>query len=545
MAMTKQELATRDQLADYLGKEGHGKYAEYLMLFDLHFMSDKEAQNNNIAYMIPNKGMIFINRDIDDIDIIDLLLRHEMLHEYLKHGERYKNLIRKKLNLRDDEEPYFKSDIENRVYHKISNMAADWELSKYYSPEKDYIKAKNIPYKDKFLEGLVLELDHPEWLELSYEEIFDELTKDIDKIKQEIESEQGGIGEARRSIAEQAEDMEEQAADMEQQASETEEAINKAEQSGDLSNSKKNEIDELKKQLKELKNKAKQLKEEAEELKKDSEDRSAAFNEPQADKERQEKLDKIKDFWDKLENRDQLVKEMEERIYDEKRNLAKKQKQKADRDYIKNLKVGSLTLEPMKNFILDLNKTLNKQLSQSDKEIDTFTRKPLSGAAIKGVYRPGQISVQPKRKKPTIQVIYDRSGSWFPPEKTRAGDLALYTIKKKYVDKGLINLEVFYCSTGPVTADRSTADKGWGGMNGVAVIEHLNKTKPDNVIIMTDRDPDGYDYYEVCNIPGAAWFLFYDSTAPIFAGHIKAKSKKYYDLKDTSGLKEIVKKYTD
>ena len=103
----------------------------------------------------------------------------------------------------------------------------------------------------------------------------------------------------------------------------------------------------------------------------------------------------------------------------------------ADKNYIKNLTTSSITLEPMKNFILDLNKTIKKQLNQSDDEIDTFTKRPLTGTAIRGVYRAGQVPKQPTKTKPVIHVIYDRSGSWFPPEKTRAGDSALHTIKKK------------------------------------------------------------------------------------------------------------------
>ena len=47
--------------------------------------------------MLPDKGMIFINKDINDIDIIDLLLRHEMLHQYLRHGKRYQNIIKQKI----------------------------------------------------------------------------------------------------------------------------------------------------------------------------------------------------------------------------------------------------------------------------------------------------------------------------------------------------------------------------------------------------------------------------------------------------------------
>lgn len=543
MGMTKKEQATRDQLADYLGNEGHGKYAEYLMLFDLHFMSDKEAQNGNIAYMIPDKGMIFINRDIDDLDAIDLLLRHEMLHQYLKHGERYKKAIRKKLNIKDEEEPTFKDPLDAQAYHRISNMAADWELSKFYSVEKDFMKAKNIPYKDTFIEGLVLELDHPEWIEFTYEEIFDELTKEIDKIKQEIQSEHGNASEIRRSIEDQAQDMEEQASEMESQASEMAKQLEQR-QGDSVSKNKQQqaEEDQLKKKIEELKKNAKQLKDQANELKKDSENRSAAFNEPDADIERKKHLDKIKDFWDQLENKEQLVKEIEERVYDDQRSAAIKQKMQADKNYIKNLTTSSITLEPMKNFILDLNKTIKKQLNQSDDEIDTFTKRPLTGTAIRGVYRAGQVPKQPTKTKPVIHVIYDRSGSWFPPEKTRAGDSALHTIKKKYVDKGLITLEVFYCSSGPVTSNRAEADEGGDGLDGTAVIDHLNKTKPDNVIIMTDSDPEFYDYQKVCRIPGAAWFLFYGGTAPTFAAHIRAKSKKYYDLRNIDGLEEITRK---
>ena len=101
---------------------------------------------------------------------------------------------------------------------------------------------------------------------------------------------------------------------------------------------------------------------------------------------------------------------------------------------------------------------------------------------------------------------------------------------------------MFYCSSGPVTSNRAEADRGGSGLNGPAVIDHLNKTKPDNVIIMTDSDPEYYDYQKICRIPGAAWFLFYGGVAPTFAAHIRAKSKKYYDLKNIEGLKEIAQK---
>lgn len=543
MAMTKKELATRNQIAEYLGENGHGTYAEYLMLFDLHFMSDQAAAEGHVAYMVPNRGMIFINRDIDDIEVLDLLIRHEMLHEYLKHADRYQNVMRQKLGVKDKEEVSFSSQEEAALYHHFSNIAADLELSKFYSPDKDFFLAKNLIVGDEVVSGLVLELDHPEWLELTYEEIFEELTKTLESIKQVINDkgsssqeksqERGEEGEKAGDIKDKAKDMQDKAEDIEKEAQNQ-----SKEEKGSIS---KEEISEIIKNAESLKRLAKELEKQAAELEKDSENRSAAFNEEDEAKERQKRLKDIEEFWEKLENKEKLVKEIEERIYDEKRAIIQKEKEKSDKEYIKNLSVSISGLEPMKNFVLDLNRTIKRQLADSGMTVDTYTRKPITNVAIRGVHRPGETKQTPKKTKPSIQVIYDRSGSWFPAAKTRAGDLALFTIKKKYVDRGLINLDVFYCSAGPVTSDRAKADKGGGGMNGAAVIEHLNRTKPDNVIILTDSDPDYFDYYETARIPGTAWFLFYDSTAPKFAAHIQARNKKYYDLRNSAGLEEIIK----
>ena len=52
-------------------------------------------------------------------------------------------------------------------------------------------------------------------------------------------------------------------------------------------------------------------------------------------------------------------------------------------------------------------------------------------------------------------------------------------------------------------------------------------------------------YDSVCKIPGSGMvFYFMIVQHQSFAGHIQAKSKKYYDLRNTAGLEEIAKKIT-
>ena len=82
------------------------------------------------------------------------------------------------------------------------------------------------------------------------------LEKEIDKIKQEIQSEHGNASEIRRSIEDQAQDMEEQASEMESQASEMAKQLEQSQNSsisGSKSKQQQAEEDQLKQKIEELK----------------------------------------------------------------------------------------------------------------------------------------------------------------------------------------------------------------------------------------------------------------------------------------------------
>jgi Zn-dependent peptidase ImmA (M78 family) len=83
MAMTKVEKASKQWIVNKLAKEGYATYSRILQNFDFNLTDDP----NTIGYMIPNKGVIVINKKLDE-DQVSVICRHEILHSYLNHEKR-------------------------------------------------------------------------------------------------------------------------------------------------------------------------------------------------------------------------------------------------------------------------------------------------------------------------------------------------------------------------------------------------------------------------------------------------------------------------
>ena len=75
----------------------------------------------------------------------------------------------------------------------------------------------------------------------------------------------------------------------------------------------------------------------------------------------------------------------------------------------------------------------------------------------------------------------------------------------------------------------SERGKVGGGTYGTPIQDHIEATKPTNVIIITDTDIT--DCSRVVKVPGAVWMLFYDGRSQNIMDHIKGKRQnKYYDI---------------
>lgn len=157
--MTKKEWMIKREMYQFFLEEGYKTYAEIFKKFDLHLTRNPQV----IAYMVPDKGEIFVNEQITHAPTLSLLIRHEILHEYLDHQMR---IMKHK---------------PDGYYSPIDNVAMDYEISNLGYTDEDKYRAQHIKMNGAELSGLVTEVEHPEWVNLSMEEMYDELEKVMDK----------------------------------------------------------------------------------------------------------------------------------------------------------------------------------------------------------------------------------------------------------------------------------------------------------------------------------------------------------------------------
>lgn len=179
MPMTKEEKFAKKYIMTELSKQGYPTYANLLSYFDFNFTSDPSV----VAFMEPSTGRIVVNRGLDE-EQVSVVIRHEILHNYLKHEDR----LLKKLSdetgvdystLTDTEFKDLNKKLKDELYSNTDfNYAADYEISNLAYTDRDKETIKQINVNGEILRGLVTEDDHPDWVELSVEEMYDELRKE-------------------------------------------------------------------------------------------------------------------------------------------------------------------------------------------------------------------------------------------------------------------------------------------------------------------------------------------------------------------------------
>lgn len=180
MAMTREEKAAKFYLSRLLASDGYPTYAKIFSRFELNLTNDPSV----IAYMRPDKGIIVINRGLDE-NQASVTIRHEILHDYLQHEKRLLDKLAKDRHINpDDLDDLTIDDLRRDLYsNQDFNIAADYEISNRGYTEKDKKNIRNIVLNGRILSGLVTEDDHPDWVDLSVEEMFDKLRKEKQKMK--------------------------------------------------------------------------------------------------------------------------------------------------------------------------------------------------------------------------------------------------------------------------------------------------------------------------------------------------------------------------
>lgn len=172
MSMTKREFLAKKEIRNILAKEGYPTYSYLIQDFDIHLTKDPSV----IGYMIPSKGIITLNEALD-LEQVSVIVRHEILHEYLNHAKRFEKHV--------GTDAY---NSQSQQQHQNMNIAGDYEISNRGYTSRDKLNVRNIRINGQKLSGLVTEIDHPDWVGLTAEEMYDRLTQEMNKNKQDIKN---------------------------------------------------------------------------------------------------------------------------------------------------------------------------------------------------------------------------------------------------------------------------------------------------------------------------------------------------------------------
>lgn len=492
MGMTHFEQLAKEQIMDLLAKQGYPTYARILDLFDLHLTHDPES----VAFMIPDRGIIVINAGLDT-EQVSVVVRHEILHQYLEHYKRMKAHLGDQYDKRDS------------LDHDIENIADDYEISNRGYTDADKKIVRSILLDGKVLKGLVTEDKHAAWTNLSAEEMYDKLEAEKDKVRQQIQQELKDI---------QGQQKQNQSAQGASNQSAPSDSIVRIGDAGNPATQASEELARIAQILKEKgEDQQQQLGKDAADLSKQIKDNADQAKDkpiptPEEQKEKEEEAKKaaaIKKAFDNLIKSGQLDKENQEN--QDKDAVAQAA---ADADSYKN--------SPLSRFKLSLNTFIKNQIIDIRGDSWSKINKKYYNT---GIIKPG-ISRRANTLVPLINVYFDRSGSW-DDEKTAVGERAISTLNK-YVQQHQIQIKLYYFSTA-VYSTRKEAEQD-SGTSGECVIKHVIATHPDNVIVMTDSDCD-VDAKSRCTVPGAVWYLFKGGESLNMTTLLKGKQlTKYFDI---------------
>lgn len=173
----------------YLRKEGYVTYADRLQDIDFIIADVYRGERIEVAAMFEDRAEMVINPAMVDEDSfaseadrekmmqqLSVLVRHELLHFLLVHSRRFEDYLIKK-------DPNWRQTFRGYSIYEISNIAADYDLSQAGYDDHDKQVVRNMTRSGKVIGGLILSDQHPEWINLTYEELLDKL---IEKRAEEI-----------------------------------------------------------------------------------------------------------------------------------------------------------------------------------------------------------------------------------------------------------------------------------------------------------------------------------------------------------------------
>lgn len=518
MSMTKREVIAKNEIRTVLSKEGYPTYASLLSNFEIHLTKDPGV----IGYMIPSKGVITLNEGLD-LDQVSVVVRHEILHEYFNHAQRFIDHI--------GQDAY---DKRNKFQHNEMNIAGDYDISNRGYTDKDKQTIRSIYLNGQILSGLVTEDEHPDWVNLSVAEMYDKLEELRQKEKEEMKDDlqqDGGEGEEGEGEEGEGGDgypsnnskEDNTKSNHKPQIGDTgSEEIQAAEQAerdaNDASKEAQDKAEEKKKEgdseaanaQNEIKKDSDKLAKEAKDVKDDIKEKGKASEKEQA------RIKAIQDALNDVKNRQKALDEISNaKIKEGELRYRKAQEQKKREIAKQNPRLAQINA--LKSSI---KKFFNNQLG--DTRDETWKRYN-SRTGHLGILKPGVGEVE-RRNIPLLSVFIDQSGS-FDERDVQVGLQVISTLAG-FEKQGLLKIKVYYFAN-HVHLDAESARAEGGTNAGNEILETIVKTRTDNVVILTDSDLDYNHLEQKVIVRGAVWFLFRNSTSTNIQEHLKGRKGNF------------------
>ncbi|MBQ6630821.1 MAG: hypothetical protein IJH55_01655 [Romboutsia sp.] len=573
MSMTREERVTKDYIqTNTLAKRGYPTYASILGNFDLNLTNNPTV----IGYMEPAKGRIVLNRGLDE-DQVSVIIRHEILHFFLEHELRLLKKLAAEHGLDYDKiDDNSLNDLKRKLYsNDLFNRAADYEISNRGYTEQDKEDVRNILLNGQVLSGLVTEDDHPDWVDLSVEEMYDKLREEMqnqrdqqsDSSDQSNDQDDSDGSQSNDQSSSSSGDNSNQSDNSKGNSDQSDSSYDSSEntsssQSGSSSKSDDENTDDKQSnesstdsddsnnqngdssstdnsKLKDSDSNSQSSQSQKGGHGSDSGEPNKPSGPPQIgdkgdesitaeeDAEREAQIQsEIEEYGDEVESdldKEERLKRISKSFDDSENAKAvrdeasdKINKERAARAARDAAKYNS---SPIKKFRDNLNRFIKNEVGREKTRTWKKEDPRYEGT---GIMRRGSARTYNGRI-PLINVYFDRSGSW-DASKTKVGMDAIGTLNN-YVRQGQIKIKLYYFNTQIHSEDPG----GRGGTRGTPIIEHIKQTKPDNVIIMTDSDITDID--ESVTVPGAVWLLFKGGQSKNLIDHIHGrKQTNIYNL---------------
>ena len=188
--MTEEETATKIALCKLLVSKNHRKYAErFYKHYELNIVSSAKfpkftaAVSTDEATIFISDG--FLGNGQGVFNQLDVLLRHELAHELMKHQVRMIAIYQDEHKNDRTPDKAVKHIKFSSSLHRMINIIEDFEISntRYSNEDKDIVR--NMMLNGKVIGGLITE-EHRDWSRMPLEQMYEELKQELDQINKDI-----------------------------------------------------------------------------------------------------------------------------------------------------------------------------------------------------------------------------------------------------------------------------------------------------------------------------------------------------------------------